>query len=73
MLAVLLLFVNRAKRELKIFLFCGFSGALAEAFAVFFGPWSYANPDFIGVPFWLFILWGIASVFIVRVYLFFKD
>ena len=72
-LAALLLLTNKSKQEIKTFVFCAFFGAMAEAFAIFFGVWTYGNPDFIGIPLWLMVLWGIASVFIVRVYSFFKD
>ncbi len=72
-LATLMLLMNKSKQELKTFIFCSFFGAIAEAFAIMFGAWNYGNPDIIGVPIWLIILWGIASIFIVRVYLFFKN
>ena len=72
-LAILLLFINKSKQEIKTFLFCAFFGALTEAFAIMFGAWAYGNPNIIGIPMWLFVLWGIASVFIVRVYLSFKE
>ncbi len=71
-LATLLLLMSRSKQELKTFIFCSFSGAIAEAFAISFGAWSYGNPTVIGIPIWLVVLWGIASIFIVRVYLFFN-
>lgn len=72
-LAILMLLITKSKKEIKIFLFCGFAGAFAEIFAIYFGAWSYANPVFLGIPIWLIILWGIASIFTNRVALFFKD
>jgi uncharacterized membrane protein YoaT (DUF817 family) len=72
-LATLMLVMNKSKKEIKTFIFCAFFGAIAEAFAIIFGAWTYGNPNIIGIPIWLFILWGIASIFIVRVYLFFKN
>lgn len=72
-LATLMLLMNKSKQEIKTFIFCAFSGALAEAFAIIFGAWTYGNPSFIGIPIWLIVLWGIASVFMSRVYVFFKN
>ncbi|RMF92890.1 MAG: DUF2878 family protein [Candidatus Schekmanbacteria bacterium] len=72
-LAILMLLMNKSKQEVKTFVFCAFFGAMAEAFAIVFGAWTYRNPSFIGIPIWLTVLWGIASVFIVRVYLSFKN
>jgi uncharacterized membrane protein YoaT (DUF817 family) len=72
-LATFMLLMNNSKQELKTFVFCAFFGAMAEAFAIIFGAWTYGNPNLIGVPIWLILLWGIASIFMVRVYLFFKN
>ena len=72
-LATLMLLMNKSKQEIKTFVFCAFFGAMAEAFAIIFGAWTYGNPNFIGIPIWLIVLWGIASIFMVRVYLFFKN
>jgi uncharacterized membrane protein YoaT (DUF817 family) len=72
-LAILMLLINRSKQEIKTFVFCAFFGAMAEVFAIIFGAWTYGNPNFIGIPIWLIVLWGIASVFMIRVYLFFKN
>ncbi len=71
--AVLMLLIKKSKAELKTFIFCGVSGAIAESVAIRFGAWTYHNPDVIGIPIWLPVLWGIASVFIVRIYMFFRD
>ena len=72
LLATIMLLMNKSKQELKTFLFCAFAGAIVEAFAIMFGAWTYSNPNIIGIPIWLAILWGIASVFIVRIYSSFK-
>ncbi len=71
--AVPMLWVNKSKREIKTFLLCAVLGAIAEAFAIIFGAWTYGNPSFIGIPVWLIVLWGIASIFVVRVYTMFQD
>lgn len=72
-LAALMLLIKRSKRELKTFIFCGFLGGAAEVLAIFFGTWTYANPNLFNIiPAWLFILWGIASIFVIRIFLSFK-
>jgi uncharacterized membrane protein YoaT (DUF817 family) len=72
-LAMLMLLINKSKQEIKTFIFCAFFGTIAESFAIIFGAWNYGNPNLVNIPIWLIVLWGIASVFIIRVYLFFKN
>jgi len=72
-LAVLMLSINKSKQEIKTFIFCAFLGASAEAFAITFNVWNYKNPNFIGIPLWLVLLWGIAAIFIIRLHSFFKN
>ncbi len=71
-LAAAMLFTRRSMRELKTFFVCGVSGAVAESIAMTSGVWVYAKTDIVNFPFWLPILWGIAAIFMVRVYLSFK-
>lgn len=66
-----MLLMNRSKKEFKTFIFCAFSGAIAEILAIIFGAWTYGNPNIVGIPIWLAVLRGITSIFIIRVYLFF--
>jgi len=73
LLATIMLLMNKSKQELKTFIFCAFFGAIAEGFAISSGAWTYGNPNIQNIPIWLIILWGIASIFMVRVYLFFKN
>jgi len=72
-LAYLMLNIKPDKREFKFFLFCGFFGSLAEMISIYIGVWEYSNPNFINIPVWLFILWGIASIYILRMGDFFKS
>lgn len=67
-MAASLFFIERSKSEVKTFLFCAICGMTAEYIAISFGAWNYKNPDFFNIPIWLPLLWGIASVFIVRTY-----
>lgn len=66
--AALLFLVERSNSEVKTFLFCAICGMAAEYIAISFGAWNYQNPNFFNIPIWLPLLWGIASVFIIRVY-----
>lgn len=57
-----------SKLKLIVYLVCVVWGPLAEAVAISFGAWTYASPQFFGIPFWLAPLWGLAGLFIVGVY-----
>lgn len=50
-----------------IYILYGLAGVMAEAVAIAFGAWSHASAQFIGIPYWLPLLWGIAALFIKRV------
>lgn len=54
----------KSKLALTIFIFGAFWGPLTEMIAIKFGVWTYARPDFFNIPFWLFVLWGMAAVFL---------
>ena len=66
-----MIFLNKKliKENIYLYLFGGFCGALAESFAAMHGAWSYTIPNFIGIPFWLPLLWGIAALFVKNAYL----
>jgi len=71
-LAVLMLLIERSRREVKVFIYCAVLGAVSEYIAISFGAWTYGNPNFYDIPVWLPLLWGIASTYIIRVYKFFQ-
>ena len=52
--------------SIMIFVVAGICGPIAEIIAIHYGIWQYAHPDFLGIPIWLFPLWGYASVFLNR-------
>jgi len=56
LVGILMLSINRSKTKLIIFLFCGFYGTIAEAFAIYCGAWQYSNDSFLNVPLWLPVL-----------------
>jgi hypothetical protein len=57
----------KSMRTLLIFIFGGIIGTLAEMVAIYFGVWSYSITNILNVPFWLFILWGNAAMFVYQV------
>ena len=61
-----MLLVWRSKEDLLLYIICSVAGTLAEAVAIASGAWKYSLPNFIGVPYWLPFLWGIAALFIKR-------
>lgn len=54
----------RTKEVIILFIIYGIFGAITEATAIYFGVWTYTLPNFIGIPFWLPVLWGDAAVLI---------
>lgn len=67
---ILMLLIEKDKRDFYLFIISGVFGASAEAFTIFFGAWKYSLPEILDlIPFWLLILWGIAGIFIKRVWL----
>lgn len=67
-LSILMFGLKRSKSEIILFVICGLSGALAEVVVVSFGGWEYARADYLNVPIWLPILWGISAIYIKRLY-----
>ena len=46
----------------------GIWGLTAEWIVMFFGAWEYRIAHVLGAPYWLPILWGLAAVFLKRLY-----
>jgi len=40
------------------------SGPLVEIVCVYFGIWSYTLPQFLGIPIWLPLVWGMFGLFL---------
>lgn len=55
------------KEDFVIFVVAAIMGPFAEIISIYFGAWYYASPDFLGIPFWLPMLWGITGVMIRRI------
>lgn len=68
-ISVVMLLISRDREDLLLYTAASFWGALSESLAVAFGAWTYPLPDILGIPIWLFLVWGIAGVFIKRIYL----
>ena len=41
-------------------------GSIAEIICIHFGAWRYTNPTIFGIPIWLPLAWGVATVLIIR-------
>lgn len=67
-LATNILLLYFSKKEVVLFVLVGIAGTLAEVIAIAFGAWTYADKSLYTVPFWLPVLWGIAGIFIKRLY-----
>lgn len=53
-------------KYLKTSILCAALGPAAEMIAIALGAWTYAVPQFVGIPFWLAPLWGVASLFFIN-------
>lgn len=62
----LLLLQKKSSAELRLYLTVGIIAPFVEMIAIWGGAWMYATPQFLGVPLWLFPLWGIAAIFMYR-------
>lgn len=62
--AVIGLIKWKSKVTLKVLIFSGIFGALAEMVAIHFGVWNYQITNFYNIPLWLFIVWANAGAFI---------
>jgi len=61
--SVLLLATFGFKKPYVImFLVTAISGFIAEAIVVTQGAWEYATPEWLGLPLWLFLIWGSTGV-----------
>lgn len=67
LIAVFWLYFNYEKNYILTFVICSILGAFAEVIAIQFGVWQYSNPSFLGIPIWLFPLWGLASLTMISI------
>jgi hypothetical protein len=57
------------KKEMLWFTFICFGGGVVEIFLVNFGKaWSYAYPDFFGIPLYMPVFWGLVGTTIIVMY-----
>ena len=56
------------RRDAALFILVAAWGAISETVAIHFGAWSYPQPALFGIPYWLPLVWGIAGIFIKRLY-----
>ena len=62
------MFILKDKAYLYVFGVAGVGGSVAEVIAIHAGAWSYAVPQFAEIPVWLPVLWGLAGMFVVKVW-----
>ena len=64
---ILAMFLWHKKIDIITFIVGAIIGPIVEVSCIAMGVWSYANPSFIGIPLWLPILWGLATVLTRRI------
>lgn len=69
LLALIKRLVFPIKWELLWFLIVGGMGAYAESLIIQTGgAWTYANPQFFGIPIWLPAIWGLTATALMTAY-----
>ncbi len=63
-LAFIALIKWKSKITLLVFIFGAIFGTLAEIISIKFGLWNYSVTSIFNIPYWLFVVWGNAAIFI---------
>jgi hypothetical protein len=66
LVGLLMLSIDWRYKNLVFYLVVLISAPMAEAIAIYFGAWTYTRPVFIGIPIWLFFVWGNAGLYVVK-------
>lgn len=61
---VIYFFFKHKVEDVLFFIVPFILGPASEIIAIKLGAWSYAQPQFYGIPFWLPVLWGISGLYI---------
>jgi len=64
---LLIRFLWPKKHDDIYFITGGIIGPVVEIICIHFGIWSYTNPSGLGIPLWLPLAWGLATVMITRI------
>ena len=72
LISIVMLLKYRSAIITQIFVFTAIVGPLTEIIVIRSGAWNYTNPDFLGIPAWLFFVWGNAGVVIYQASYLFK-
>lgn len=68
-ISIVYLYLEKSKKSVLLYICCSVAGSLVEIVSIEAGAWAYTRPELFGAPYWLFPLWGIASIFMKRLYL----
>ena len=52
------------KDAIVYYVLAAVSGPLVEIVCIYFGIWSYTLPQFLGIPIWLPLVWGLFGLFL---------
>ena len=66
LVALLMLSTDWKKENLIFYFIIALTGPIVESIAIHFGLWTYSNPIVLGVPIWLFFVWGNAGFYITK-------
>jgi hypothetical protein len=63
-IAIVVLSILRNKSDILLFLIATIFFQIGEIILSQFGAWTYNNPSFLGIPIWISLSWGFASLII---------
>jgi hypothetical protein len=56
----------KSKKDILLFIIACIFFQIGEIIIVYYGAWTFNNPDYLGIPFWITLSWGFSSVIIKR-------
>ena len=55
------------KQDILFFVTGAIIGPIGEIVCIYFGVWQYTNSSFLGIPIWLPLAWGLATMLVKRI------
>ena len=72
LLAIIFLIILKDVASVYYYIIIAACGTVSEIICVYAGAWKYKLPQFLGIPFWLPLVWGMAGLCFKDAYQFIK-
>jgi phosphoglycerol transferase MdoB-like AlkP superfamily enzyme len=60
------IFLWKSKEDILLFIIACIFFQIGEIIIVHYGAWTFNNPTYLGIPIWITLSWGFASVILKR-------